>query len=121
MLVLKHWLREFLLSVFTNRFELRSEPKATDSIVLQNLLLFHSYEYVKRDEWFNKYAKNWILLEGDRSCSQMVWVKLIQIPLLKNKYQDCKDWIVLQFCSDTLSAATQGNILAKISSKNGTH
>ena len=37
--VLNLFLREFLLSAFANRFELRCETKATDAIVLQNLPL----------------------------------------------------------------------------------
>ena len=39
MFVLHYWLREFLLPVSANRFELTCEPIATDSTVIQNLSL----------------------------------------------------------------------------------
>ena len=38
--VLIYWLREFLLSVVTNRFELSSQFKAKPAIVLQSLSMF---------------------------------------------------------------------------------
>ena len=48
--VLNFCLREFLLSAFANRFELRCETKATDPIVLKNLPLF--VRYVSSGEGF---------------------------------------------------------------------
>ena len=39
MFVLTYWLRENSWSEIANLFELRCESKATDAIVLQNLLL----------------------------------------------------------------------------------
>ena len=41
MTFLNYWLREFLLSAFANRFELRCEP----IIVLQNLLLLGGHQF----------------------------------------------------------------------------
>ena len=51
--VLNFWLREFLLSAFANRFELRCEPKQLMLLVAKSALVVQMRSSVKFDKCKN--------------------------------------------------------------------